>query len=308
MTETARDAAIAKMPAALVNKLTKAEEMLSDIRTSNITEYHKLGQLLKAVDDDPDRYHGNDGTDGLSLLLAATEMHKATLRTALRFAQQYSDEDMNTLLELKNKQSGFQLCWSHIPILLSLELKADRKKYAARAVREELSPKDLHSALKQDENREGGHGRPFSIPATITKQLTAITKDLTALLKKQTTVWNGEAHSTFDAIMAAEDNDIDCDWQLQLEEAQAKFAELIDCFSKNDDDITLCIQKITEVTTAREAAARHEAAETETRLNTRVASRRVIDAEPSAEDVDDNDTAAVQPTVSRSGRRRLVTV
>lgn len=301
-TESERDVAVELMPAPLVNKLTDIEKSLEGMRTGAITSYHKLGKVLKLVQDDPDRYRGTDGTPGIDLLMQATgNKHDSTLRTALRFADQYTDDDLKALLELTNKKSGFQLIWGHVVILLTIGTKADRKKWAARAVREDMSPRDLHSTLRQEEGREGGHGRPFKVPPTISKQLTSMQKDLASLLKKNEQSWNGEEHSTFTNVLATVDAELDDDWLLQLEEVIASFTKLQDVVATNLMDANNCVARIRTVIDAREAAATREAAA--------VTSAAASSGGPSrAVQLDDDDEIPVTPVRRSSGRRTVAEV
>lgn len=301
-TESERDIAVELMPAPLVNKLTDIEKSLEGMRTGAITSYHKLGTTLKLVQDDPDRYRGTDGTPGIDLLMQATgNKHESTLRTALRFADQYTADDLKTLLELTNKKSGFQLIWGHVVILLTISTKADRKKWAARAVREDMSPRDLHSTLKQEEGREGGHGRPFKVPPTISKQLTSMQKDLAALLKKNEQSWNGDEHSTFDNVLATVDEELDDDWLLQLDEVIASFTKLQDIVEKNLRDAGTCATRIRSVIDAREVAATREAADVNTAATSAGGPSRAVQ-------LDDDDEIPVTPVRRSSGRRTVAEV
>lgn len=300
--ESERDIAVELMPAPLVNKLTDIEKSLEGMRTGAITSYHKLGKTLKLVQDDPDRYRGTDGTPGIDLLMQATgDKHESTLRTALRFADQYTEDDLKTLLELTNKKSGFQLIWGHVVILLTIGTKADRKKWAARAVREDMSPRDLHSTLKQEEGREGGHGRPFKVPPTISKQLTGMQKDLAALLKKNEQSWNGDAHSTFDNVMATIDEELDDDWLLQLDEVIASFTKLQEIVADNITDANTCASRIRSVIDAREEAATREAAAAHAAATATGGPSRAVQL-----DADDDETPAAPTPVRRSTGRRTV--
>ncbi len=301
-TESERDIAVELMPAPLVTKLTDIEKSLEGMRTGAITSYHKLGTTLKLVQDDPDRYRGTDGTPGIDLLMQATgNKHESTLRTALRFADQYTADDLKALLDLTNKKSGFQLIWGHVVILLTIGTKADRKKWAARAVREDMSPRDLHSTLKQEEGREGGHGRPFKVPPTISKQLTSMQKDLAALLKKNEQSWNGEEHSTFDNVLATVDEELDDDWLLQLDEVVASFTKLQDIVEKNLRDAGTCAARIRSVIDAREAAATREAAEVNTAAMASGGPARAVH-------LDDDEEVPVTPVRRSSGRRTVAEV
>lgn len=300
MSDTARDAILEQMPAALVNKLSDVEKSLESMRASTIKSYHNLGKLLKLIQDDTDRYRGLDGTPGIDLLLQATgAKHDSTLRTALRFADQYTDEDLAALLALSNKKTDFKLIWGHIPILLTITTKADRRKWAARAAREELSPRDLHSTLKQEENRSGGHGRPFAIPPTISKQLTAMQKDLAAILRKNEQSWNGEEHSTFMNITNTVDEEQDDDWLIQLEEVIASFTQLQEVVTKNLEDANQCAQQIRSVIDTREQEATRDAAMTARQV-------QAAGTQPRALQLDDQDGEPQPGAVVRrsSGRRR----
>lgn len=302
-TESERDIAVELMPAPLVNKLTDIEKSLEGMRTGAITSYHKLGKTLKLVQDDPDRYRGTDGTPGIDLLMQATgNKHESTLRTALRFADQYTEDDLKTLLELTNKKSGFQLIWGHVVILLTIGTKADRKKWAARAVREDMSPRDLHTTLKQEEGREGGHGRPFKVPPTISKQLTAMQKDLAALLKKNEQSWNGDEHSTFDNILSTTDEELDDDWLLQVEEVIASLTKLQEVVATNLVDAGTCASRIRSVIDAREAAATREAEAVTTMASTAGGPARAVQLD----DADDAEDPVPAAPVRRSSGRRTV--
>ncbi len=301
-TESERDIAVELMPAPLVNKLTDIEKNLENMRSSPINAYHKLGTVLKLVQDDPDRYRGTDGTPGIDLLMQATgNKHESTLRTALRFADQYTADDLKALLDLTNKKSGFQLIWGHVVILLTVGTKADRKKWAARAVREDLSPRDLHTALKQEEGRAGGHGRPFKVPPTISKQLTAMQKDLAALLKKNEQSWNGDEHSTFSNVLATVDAELDDDWLLQIEEVIASFTKLREVVETNLTDAHTCMTRIRSVIDAREAEATREAEAVTAQATAAGGPSRAVQL-----DDEDEDAAAPATPVRRSSGRRTV--
>jgi hypothetical protein len=300
MTESLRDTLIELMPAPLETKLHDVEKQLESMRTGHITAYYNLGKILKLVQDDPDRYRGTDGSRGIDLLLKATGKHESTLKLALRFVDQYAADDLAALLELENKRTGFKLAWSHIPILLTLDTKASRKKYASKAVREELSAKELHALLKLEEGREGGStGRPFVIPPTVSKQLTAMQKDLISIRKKQDQVWNGDGHSTFAQIIGTNSEELDDDWLEQLLEVRSGFADMADLFANNITSADECITLIRSVLESREADATAAAASTTAAVaSTGRRSRAVV--------LDDDDTAAPEPVapVRRSGGRR----
>lgn len=301
MSDTNRDAVLEQMPAALVNKLTDVEKALEQMRAGTIKSYHNLGKTLQMVQEDPDRYRGLDGTPGIDLIMQATgDKHDSTLRTAMRFAEQYTDAELTTLLELKNRKTDFQLIWGHIPILLTIATKADRKKWAARAVREDMSPRDLHSTLKQEEGREGGHGRPFKVPPTISKQLTGMQKKLSAILKENEQSWNGESHSTFANILATSEEEMDDDWLLQVEEVIASFAKLQEAIVENLADANTCANRIREVIDAREHAATQEAAATQQQAQTASGPVRAVRLD------EDEAPARSAPVRRSSGGRRTV--
>lgn len=304
MAETDRDIVLGLMPAALEAKLMDVETALDAMRTNTIMGYYNLGKILKAVHDSPDRYRGTDGTDGIALLLRATGKHDSTLREALRFVDQYTREDLDALLALENKKTGFKIIWSHVHILLTLSTKSERKRYASKVVREELTAKELHDSIKQDQDRESSHGRPFVVPATISKQLTAMQRDLVSLLKKQEQVWNGEGHSTFNTIMATAEDELDTDWLTQMEEIREKFTLVCAQFATNISDMDGCIGRIRGILDDRAAEATREANE---RAEAVVASsgrpRRAVQLDDAGEE------PAPEPVVRRSrGRRTAVEV
>jgi len=305
MVDTVRDTVTVQMTAPLLAKLVDVEKSLEALRTSTIKSYYGLGKLLKMVQDEPDRYSGTDGTPGIDLILKATgDKHASTLRTALRFADQYTADDLTVLLDLINKKTGFQLIWGHVPILLSVATKADRRKWAARAVREDMSPRDLHTTIKKEEGRNGGHGRPFNIPPTISKQLTSMHKDLTSLLKKNDQSWNGEDHSTFVNIMITPEEELDDDWMLQLDEVIDGFTAFQAVLQKNIEDAAGCKERIRVIIDAREEAATRDAASVAAQINSRSQSSRAVQLA----DDDDDDFPAAPPVRRSSGRRTVAEV
>ncbi len=306
MADSERDAVLELMPAALETKLMDVEKALESMRTSTIMSYYELGKILKAVHDAPDRYRGTDGTDGVSLLIRAVGKHASTLNQALRFVDQYSKEDLDTLLGLENKKTGFRIIWSHIPILLTVPTKSERKRYASKTVREELTAKELHDIIKQENDRESAHGRPFVVPATIGKQLTAMQRDLVSILKKQEQVWNGEGHSTFTTIMATSEDELDTDWLTQMEEIREKFTAVCSKFNMNITDMDACIGRIRGILEERAAEAVREEGE---RADAVAAAggrpRRAVQLD----DAGPSDDEVPAPVVRRSrGRRTAVEV
>lgn len=303
MSDTERDVVLGLMPAALETKLMDVEKTLDNMRTNTIMSYYDLGKILKAVHDSPDRYRGTDGTDGIVLLLRATGKHDSTLRKALQFVMQYTSEDLAALMELENKKTGFRIIWSHIPILMTLTLKSERKRYAAKAVREGLTAKELHDVIKAEKDREESHGRRFTIPATVSKQLTAMQRDLVAILKKQEQVWNGEGHSTFNTIMATTEDELDTDWLTQLEEIREKFTAVCSQFTTNISDMDNCIGRIRGILDAREAEATLEKAQiAEAVVAGGGRNRRAVQLD------DSDDAPEVAAPIIRRGRSRRAAV
>lgn len=258
------------MTAPLLTKFNAVRDSLEKMRKGLIEDYWELGQLLKVVQDDQDRYRQADGTSGIDMLLAATGKHLSTLKLALRFADQYTKAELDEALALSNSKNDFKLAWSHMVILLTLPTKAERKKYAKIAVKggdENLgmSAKELHAFMKAEGTAAGksNGGRPFVLPPTIFKQMAAMHKDIVALQKKQNQVWNGDVengHSLFMQVSGLTEADLDTDWLESLVDIRNGFGDLITMFTKNVEDCDACVQRLQGIRDARELAATREAA------------------------------------------------
>lgn len=254
--KSVRDVVVERMPAPLLNKLAVVEQQIQAQRDGTIQWYYKLGKTVQAVKEDGDRYRGTDGTDGLELLLEAVAKHASTVTTALRFFENFSTEDLQWLLDLKNAKTGVGLTWSHIPILLTCATKTERKKWASRAVREELTAPALHAEIKAaKEDPNSGHGRPFAVPVTVEKQIRSLIKELARMQRLHDQLWNGEAHSIFRELSNMEDSELDdamLSYAEQMLEASSKLAGELQVISELSD---AAVTRISDTLKAREEDA-----------------------------------------------------
>jgi hypothetical protein len=228
-----REQAIAAMNESLRKQFTKIEGAFESLQTDNIRYYHRLGKIVKTIQDNAGEYVGGDGTPGMELVEKAMATQTRTLRTCATFARCYTDEDVRALIEMRNVQTNFRLHWGHVKYLLTLSTKEARDKYAHDAVARMWDPATLHERIKKQENRSGGHGRSHLVPATPEKQARQMRDISKQWHDKQTKVWNGTETNVFSNILEASPTQVTGDLVEYLNEARDLMVEIADAAKGN---------------------------------------------------------------------------
>lgn len=254
-----RTEAIEQMNTSLRRVFTRIEKSVNDLRAENLRYYHRIGSICEDIRSKPEEYVGKDGTAGLKLIEQALSTQARTLRKAAEFAREYTDEQLQQLLDLKNPDTGFQLHWGHVSFLLTLPNAEKRDKYAAEAVEKMLDPPALHDLIKKRTQRKAGHGRKHEMPKTINAQIRQILTFCKAWIGKNTDVWNGVEESVFGNILNMAPDDMEPDMVTQLEEV----ATLMQTVSESANENIAKAQRVREHLAAaitkrdQEAAAGH---------------------------------------------------
>lgn len=255
-----RSDAILQMNSHLKRRFNKLEKSVNDLRADNLRYYHQIGAICEEIRNQPDVYVGLDGTPGLRLIEQALSTQARTLRKAAMFAKEYNQRELDRLINLKNRESGFQLHWGHVSFLLSLPTAEKRHHFAQEAVEKLLDPPALHDLIKKRTHRSGGHGRKHEMPKTIAGQIRQILTISRQWKGKNDEVWNGDEESVFGNIMNMPLDDMEPDMVDQLTEIQELMEGIAEAAQENVDKAARAKEHMSAAITRRDQEA--EAART----------------------------------------------
>lgn len=110
----------------------------------------------------------NGTGNGLSVedLTSQYAINEHTLRKIRAFAREYTQKDLDELCKLR-RPNGLPLQWGHIPYLLIVKDKQERKRLQERAAREGWTAPMLNAAIPQKYRLASGHGRTMAPPASL---------------------------------------------------------------------------------------------------------------------------------------------
>lgn len=206
-----RSEALKLMSSELKTVYRQIEQHMASARSTTITTYYAMGQLIQAVNEHPENYTSTDGTTGISLLKMVFGSDKSTLLKSAQFARTCEPDEVTQLLGLRNDDTGFCLTWKHIIYLITIETKAARLAYAETAVRKCLDPASLSQLLQKKTGRSGSGGRPHTQPKSVWAMLTNIVKVSKDFVSRQESVWDGTENSIFTELIAITETE-DIEW------------------------------------------------------------------------------------------------
>jgi hypothetical protein len=118
--------------------------------------FYNLGQRANS---EANRLSTND-------FAAANAVNAYTLRTARRFAREYTKKELDELCSFR-RPNGLPLHWGHVHYLLGTRNKNDRRRFQARAAKEGWSAQQLRVAIQQEYGARGPkHGRGLKRPSS----------------------------------------------------------------------------------------------------------------------------------------------
>lgn len=204
---TTRDAAIGKMPPALLQQFRALDAATQSIRETNLRFYHRVGAVCLEIRSAPEKYNATDGTAALDLLSEALLLAPRVLTTARTFAENYPAGQLDELINLKNTESDFQLNWGHVNFLLTVHEEEKREEFAKQAVESQWSPGELHEKIKESRGGPLRGGRPHKQPTSAMAGIRQMQKATKTWLAKFKSVWHGD-NCVFAGLCADDDTSI----------------------------------------------------------------------------------------------------
>lgn len=202
-----RTEALELMSSELKTVYRQIEQHMASARSTTITTYYAMGQLVQQVNEHPENYSSVDGTTGMALLKMVFGSDRSTILKSAQFARTCEPDEVNQLLSLRSEDTGFCLTWKHIIYLITVETKAARLAYAETAVRKCLDPASLSQLLQKKTGRSGSGGRPHTQPKSVWAMLTNIAKVAKDFISRQESVWDGTENSIFTELIAITETD-----------------------------------------------------------------------------------------------------
>lgn len=231
-----RESAVEQMNSALRRKFNQIERSVNDLRAENLRYYHKIGKICEEISTDPDRFLGRDGTSGLKLIEQALSTQARTLRQTASFAKLYDDEELEELISMYHTATNFQLHFGHVRYLLTLDSAAQRRKYAIEAVEKMLDPAALHTLIKKRQHRNDGHGRPHTVPKTVSAQIRQILAVSQQWQRKNESVWNGDGennNNVFTNVLNTPPDEMDQEMLDNLREIKVLMGQISEAANEN---------------------------------------------------------------------------
>lgn len=251
-----RTRALNEMNENLKYQSAEIERLTDNEQAETINSHYRVGQICKKIVEDPETF----GTEAMSLLCDVHGTSRRVLQRNMRFVDFFPEEDdLERLLDMADEATNFRLTWAHIDYLLTIDTSAElRWQFAAKAVNDLLTPKQLHDKIRKRLNREGsGHGRPHAIPRTLSGQLDQMLDMLNTLLQKSDQIWVGSpsSYSMWRAISELNPQGCTPELQLQLEQLNEKLAAVQQMLIMNGTQAERAISHVTQAV-AQQAAAR----------------------------------------------------
>ena len=222
-------------------------ERLSDNELAEtITSHYRIGQICKAVVDDPEKF----GQNGLGLLCDVHGTSRRVMQRNVRFVDFFpSENDLERITGMVDEATGFRLQWAHIDYLLTIDNSPDlRWQFAEKALNELLTPKQLLQKIRKRLNRESsGHGRPQAAPRTLTGQLDQLHDMLNTVLQRSEQIWLGTpaTYSMWRTLLELPDQGCTAELELQLQQIQAKLEEVQSTLSQNAANTARALTHVT---------------------------------------------------------------
>ena len=213
-----RKAAVEQMNPALRKVFEDIDQSLAVQKADAVRFYHNLGKKVMAVQDEPEKYAGADGTSGFKLLQQAMNLHKRTLQATAQFARTIDDDEMVALCGLYDEATNFSLHWGHMSFLMMVTSKAERLRFAKEAIRQLMQPAALYELIKQAQGGPKHGGKPHQIPDTVDKQVAQVAKLSRQWVTKDEEVWHGDKNNILTNIMNMPEADLSEALLLHLQE------------------------------------------------------------------------------------------
>jgi hypothetical protein len=253
-----RNGAIEQMNSNLRRKFKRIEKSVSDLRADNLRYYWNIGELCEEIRENPEQYVGDDGTPGLKLVEQALATQARTLRKASKFAKEYSKDQLEDLIALKNESTSYQLHWGHVSFLLTLD-ETKRERYTHEAIEKMLDPPALHALIKKRTQRSKGHGRTHAMPKTVPAQIRQIKTICEQWLAKNEMVWNGSTESVYGNIMNLSPEEMEPDMVADLELIETAMQHISEQAATNVATTRRAKEFLTATIAARDTEAEREA-------------------------------------------------
>lgn len=254
-----RAEAIDKMPKKLAMKFNLIERQVNDLRSENLRYYHKIGQLVLDIRQNPQDYVGRDGTAGMKLIEDALSTQSRLLRRTASFAELYTTADLNRLISMVNDETQFRLHWGHVAFLLTVPDKEKREEFAMEAVQKMLDPDALHALIKKQTGRKGGHGRGHTVPATVPAQVRQVRKTSKTWADKNESVWAGEKINVFNNVLNLPPEQMTPELLDDLKESRTLMERVSQAAADNVETLGRVIEHVEGCLKKQAAAAKEDA-------------------------------------------------
>jgi hypothetical protein len=166
--QEAAKAAYESMNEALRAATDKVHEQLRSVSANLVSRIWRLGQFLREIDENEAKY---DEGALAKIEKTLTDAHSRSMLTkALQFNRCFTEQQLNSLLEMRMAISGQGLKFQHFEKLITVKDPKQREKLAKEVVDNDLTPEELQ--LKLLSMRDGGKdsknkgGRKVKIPTT----------------------------------------------------------------------------------------------------------------------------------------------
>jgi hypothetical protein len=189
-----------------------------------IKSRYEIGVLLEEGCDEENKY----GSKFIQRMETILGYEKDVIYQSLRFRKRYSEDEVETLLGLRNN-AGDPLLWTHIVHLLQATDSVERAKLQQLTLENSWSPPQLLSYIqkKQGGKRNPGGGRPMARPKSLKGFVDQQIAVLDQLLSRKDKVWAGKEKDTdqsfFDLLNNTPWEKIDASVLTELEQLEQRY-------------------------------------------------------------------------------------
>lgn len=190
LVEQERDKILSEANNEFIDLYEKIRESLIVEEQNTIRSRYDIGVALEAARQNESKY----GSKFVERMEIAIGYDKSVIYNALVFAQRFTEEEVNELLDRRDKH-GNSLLWTHVVHVMRAPDRATRKELLDLTFKHGFSPTELLTFIQKRSNRPAGPrsnaGKPLARPKSLQGFIDQQSEMVQQLLRRKAKVWAG---------------------------------------------------------------------------------------------------------------------
>ncbi len=184
MAKSARKIPLRQQPA-----FKRLRKLLRQTGQHDLLWYHRAGECVERLFPlEGGHQYGQEKMPGIAEALGEEDKFADDLWNYRSFFNGYERDEVKQFRD-RNSSEDFQLSWTHVNCLLTVEDSRTRKQFQNNCLKQRWSTDELRRHINEVQGRKSSGGRKLVPPKTLDAGLAQIIKESEAWIKRHRQVW-----------------------------------------------------------------------------------------------------------------------